>query len=205
MAGTRNSVSILDSGNLVLPQNDPGAGNYSFRMNPNGFPQMFLYQGLTPLWRSGTWTGQRWNGIPEMTKNFIFNDTFVNTDDQVSFSSDVRNASIITRAVVNEQRNDVIFTGTAAKLTMIRRVREEEWNLNVSKRRRFIKVPQVKVPDTSAALVDMSIGLKQCEESAEELTYIHTGQDLYIRVDKMSISVYKERSISEEGSACRVS
>ncbi|KAE8689720.1 hypothetical protein F3Y22_tig00110933pilonHSYRG00343 [Hibiscus syriacus] len=81
---------------------DPGVGKYSFRMNPSGFPQMLLYQGSTPLWRSGTWTGKRWNGIPEMTKNFIFNDNFVNADDEVSFSSDVRNASIISRAVVNE-------------------------------------------------------------------------------------------------------
>ncbi|KAK9014377.1 hypothetical protein V6N11_005538 [Hibiscus sabdariffa] len=146
ITGTRNSIAqILDSGNLVLLQDDarkavlwqsfdyptntwlsfqslgvnvrtgqnreytswkspddPGVGNYSFRMNRSGFPQMFLYQGSTPLWRSGTWSGKRWIGIPEMTKNLLFNDTFVNTDDEVSFSSDVRNASIITRAVMNE-------------------------------------------------------------------------------------------------------
>ncbi|KAK8974130.1 hypothetical protein V6N11_064618 [Hibiscus sabdariffa] len=146
ITGTRNSIAqILDSGNLVLLQDDarkavlwqsfdyptntwlsfqslgvnvrtglnreytswkspddPGVGNYSFRMNRSGFPQMFLYQGSTPSWRSGTWSGQSWIGIPEMTKNVLFNDTFVNTNDEVSFSSDVRNASIITRAVMNE-------------------------------------------------------------------------------------------------------
>ncbi|KAK8349422.1 hypothetical protein V6Z12_A06G140000 [Gossypium hirsutum] len=71
---------------------DPGVGNYSFRMNPNGSPQMFF----------GPWTGQRWSGIPQMTQNFIFKDTFVNTGYEVSFSSDVRNSSIISRTLAKE-------------------------------------------------------------------------------------------------------
>ncbi|KAK8675369.1 hypothetical protein V6N13_033437 [Hibiscus sabdariffa] len=145
-AGTRNSVAqILDSGNLVLIQNDtreavlwqsfahptdtwlsfmklgfnlrtglnqvysswkspddPGVGNYSLKMTQGVSPQMVLYKGSNPLWRSGTWTGKRWSGIPEMTQNFVFRDSFVNTDDELSFSSDAKNASIITRWVTNE-------------------------------------------------------------------------------------------------------
>ncbi|KAK8490178.1 hypothetical protein V6N12_073037 [Hibiscus sabdariffa] len=145
IAGTRNSVAqILDSGNLVLIQNDtrkallwqsfghptntwlsfmklgfnlktglnqvytswkspddPGVGNYSFKMIQGVSPQMVLYKGSGPLWRSGTWTGKRWSGIPEMTQNFIFRDSFVNTADELSFSSDAKNASIITRWITN--------------------------------------------------------------------------------------------------------
>ncbi|KAK8575316.1 hypothetical protein V6N12_062991 [Hibiscus sabdariffa] len=144
--GVSNSFAeILDSGNLVLLQNDtrkaalwqsfgyptntwlsfmkigfnlrtglnqsytswkspddPGVGNCSFRMNPGVSPQMVLYKGSVPLWRTGTWTGKEWSGVPEMTQNFLFRDSFVNTDDEVSFSSDVRNASVIERAVINE-------------------------------------------------------------------------------------------------------
>ncbi|KAK8517379.1 hypothetical protein V6N12_032571 [Hibiscus sabdariffa] len=102
IAGPVNSFAqILDSGNLVLLQNDskkavlwqsfghptntwlshmkigfdlrtglnqsytswkspddPGVGNISFRMNPGVSPQMVLYKGSVPLWRSGTWTGK---------------------------------------------------------------------------------------------------------------------------------------------------
>ncbi|KAK8498315.1 hypothetical protein V6N11_034258 [Hibiscus sabdariffa] len=82
--------------------NDPGVGNYYVRMNPGVFPQMVLYKGSVPLWRSGIWTGKMWSGIPEMAQNFLFNDTFVNTEDEVSFSSDTINASLIARYVMNE-------------------------------------------------------------------------------------------------------
>ncbi|KAK8675381.1 hypothetical protein V6N13_033448 [Hibiscus sabdariffa] len=146
IAGSGNSFAqILDSGNLVLLQNDtgkellwqsfdhptntwlshmkigfnlrtgvnqsytswkspddPGVGNYTFRMNPGVSPQMVLYKGTAPVWRSGTWTGKMWSGIPEMAQNFLFNDTFVNTDDELSFSSDTINAPLITRYVTNE-------------------------------------------------------------------------------------------------------
>ncbi|KAK8612562.1 hypothetical protein V6N13_092674 [Hibiscus sabdariffa] len=81
---------------------DPGVGNISFRMNPGVSPQMVLYKGSVPVWRSGSWTGKIWSGIPEMTQNVLFNDSFVNIDDEVSFSSDTVNASLITRYVTNE-------------------------------------------------------------------------------------------------------
>ncbi|KAE8689722.1 G-type lectin S-receptor-like serine/threonine-protein kinase [Hibiscus syriacus] len=259
---------------------DPGVGNYSLRMNPSGFPQMFLYQGSTPLWRSGTWTGQRWNGIPEMTKNFIFNDTFVNTDDEVSFSSDVRNASIISRAVVNETgvfqrltwnneaqrwidfysapkescdfyghcgpnaycKPDITgdfecscFPGFEPKLPQAWSIRDGAAGCVrksavslCGNKEGFIKVPQVKVPDTSVAHVDMTIDLKQCKEKCsrncscmayasaysdidrgigclawhgdlvDARTYTHTGQDLYIRVDKDELARHTKKGLLQK-------
>ncbi|KAK8493746.1 hypothetical protein V6N12_034395 [Hibiscus sabdariffa] len=211
ITGTRNSIAqILDSGNLVLLQDDarkavlwqsfdyptntwlsfqslgvnvrtglnreytswkspddPGVGNYSFRMNRSGFPQMFLYQGSTPSWRSGTWSGQSWIGIPEMTKNVLFNDTFVNTNDEVSFSSDVRNASIITRAVMNE-------TGIFQRLI---------WNNETQRWIEFYSIPKERCD---------FYGL--CGPNAYYLvdarTYTNMGQDLYIRVDKNELDTY---------------
>ncbi|XVE63383.1 hypothetical protein DITRI_Ditri07aG0015900 [Diplodiscus trichospermus] len=95
ITGTSNSVAqLLDSGNLVLLQNDPrtvlwqsfdyptntllpsmkiglsfrtglnrvltswkspddpGIGNYSCRINPTGFPQLYAYKGSSPWWRA---------------------------------------------------------------------------------------------------------------------------------------------------------
>ncbi|XP_065877262.1 G-type lectin S-receptor-like serine/threonine-protein kinase RKS1 isoform X2 [Euphorbia lathyris] len=65
---------------------DPGTGNVFLKMNPAGFPQVFLYNGSVPLWRSGPWTGQRWSGIPEMARVGILNPTFVNNKDEVSIT-----------------------------------------------------------------------------------------------------------------------
>ncbi|KAK8612550.1 hypothetical protein V6N13_092663 [Hibiscus sabdariffa] len=105
---------------------DPGVGNYSFKMIQGVSPQMVLYKGSGPLWRSGTWTGKRWSGIPEMTQNFIFRDSFVNTADELSFSSDAKNASIITRWVMNE-------TGVTQRIT---------WNNQARRWIRFYSTPK---------------------------------------------------------------
>ncbi|KAK8493745.1 hypothetical protein V6N12_034394 [Hibiscus sabdariffa] len=146
VTGTRNTIAqILDSGNLVLVQNDtrravvwqsfdyptntllpfmklglsfrtglnrvitswkspddPGIGNFSYRINPSGFPQLYLYKGSAPSWRTGSWTGRRWSGVPEMTSNYIFHVSFVNTADEVSVTYGVTHTSFITRMVTNE-------------------------------------------------------------------------------------------------------
>ncbi|PPS15825.1 hypothetical protein GOBAR_AA04747 [Gossypium barbadense] len=215
---------------------DPGVGNYSFRMNPNGSPQMFLYKGSTPWWRSGPWTGQRWSGIPQMTQNFIFKDTFVNTGYEVSFSSDVRNSSIISRTLAketgvlqreswnNEAQRWIVFYSAPTELCDFYGHCGPNGYCNPYLAG-FVKFPHAKVPDTSAAVVNMSIGLKQCKEkclrncscmayaSANSETgrgigcltwhgdlmdarkYTYTGQDLYIRVDKNEIARYTKKGL----------
>lgn len=81
---------------------DPGPGNVTYRIERRGFPQMMMYKGLTLWWRTGSWTGQRWSGVPEMTNKFIFNISFVNKPDEVSITYGVLDASVITRMVLNE-------------------------------------------------------------------------------------------------------
>ncbi|KAK8675394.1 hypothetical protein V6N13_033461 [Hibiscus sabdariffa] len=321
IAGSGNSFAqILDSGNLVLLQNDtgkailwqsfdhptntwlsfmkigfnlrsgvnqsytswkspddPGVGNYTFRMNPGVSPQMVLYKGSVPVWRSGTWTGMMWSGIPEMAQNFLFNDTFVDTDDELSFSSDAINASLITRYVTNETGvTQRILWNNASKSWSISYTAPNEqcdfyghcgpngycnpyssgfectcfpgfepkspqtWVIMrdgsggcvrksgismCGNGEGFVKFPHTKVPDTSGvpAFVDMSIGLKQCEEKClkncscmayasansdtnggvgcltwhgdlvDARAYSVTGQDLYIRVDKNQLARYTKK------------
>ncbi|KAL4313309.1 hypothetical protein GQ457_01G042620 [Hibiscus cannabinus] len=321
MAGTGNSIAqILDSGNLVLLQNDarkavlwqsfdyptntwlsfiklglnkrtglnrvftswkspddPGFGNYSLKMNTSGFPQMILYKGSTPWWRSGPWTGQRWSGIPEMTNHFILDDYFVDSGDEVTFTSVVKNDSIISRTVTNETGilQGFVWNKEAQRWILFYSTPKEQcdfyghcgpngycnpdladgfectcfpgfepespqaWSIRdgtggcVTKRgtsmcgteEGFVKVPHVKVPDTSAAHVDMSIGLKQCKgkclrdcscmayasayhetngglgcltwhgDLVDARTYTHTGQDLYIRVDANELARYTKKGL----------
>ncbi|CAL2280830.1 unnamed protein product [Prunus armeniaca] len=83
-------------------QDDPGIGNYSYRIDPSGFPQAFLYKGQAPRWRAGSWTGYGWSGVPQMTNEFIFNISFVNNQDELSIVSGITNESIFSRAVLEE-------------------------------------------------------------------------------------------------------
>ncbi|KAK8612574.1 hypothetical protein V6N13_092686 [Hibiscus sabdariffa] len=321
--GDSSIATILDSGNLVLLQNDarrtvlwqsfdhptntwlslqslglnvrtglnlvftswkspddPGVGEYSFEMNPAGFPQIFLYKGSAPLWRSGTWTGHSWSGIPEMTKNILFNDSFVYTDDELTFSSNVRNASFISRTVTNEtgilqrltwnneEQSWIVFSSTQKEscdfygycgpngycnpdlsgrfectcFPGFEPKSPEAWTIRDATggclRKRgislcgngegFAKFKHVKVPDTSAAHVDMTMGLKQCKDKClrnctcmayasayseigrgtgcltwhgdllDARAYTNTGQDLYIRVDKNELARYRKKSLLQK-------
>ncbi|KAF8015799.1 hypothetical protein BT93_H1364 [Corymbia citriodora subsp. variegata] len=81
---------------------DPAPGNFSYRIDPTGYAQLFLYKDGDPYWRAGSWTGDRWSGMPEMTHAFIFNVSFVNDPDEVSIMYGIVNPSIITKMVVNE-------------------------------------------------------------------------------------------------------
>ncbi|CAA7020844.1 unnamed protein product [Microthlaspi erraticum] len=98
---------------------DPGSGNRTFRLERKGFPQMVLYKGLTRWWRSGSWTGQRWSGVPGMTREYIFNNSFVNNQDEVTFTYGVTDASVISRMIVNARGHIQRFTWIA---------RDERWN-----------------------------------------------------------------------------
>ncbi|CAH8355399.1 unnamed protein product [Eruca vesicaria subsp. sativa] len=97
---------------------DPGLGNYTMRMERRGFPQTMMYNGLKPLWRGGSWTGQRWSGVPEKTLKSIFNISFVNNQEEVSNTYGVLDTSVITRVVMRDVGSLQRFTWNA---------REKRW------------------------------------------------------------------------------
>lgn len=98
--------------------NDPGSGNLTFRIDPTGIPQLFLYKNKASLWRVGSWTGQRWSGVPEMTPNFIFNVRFVDDADEVSIMYGVNVPTVLSRMVLDE-------TGHVRRLTW--QAHEQRW------------------------------------------------------------------------------
>lgn len=89
---------------------DPGSGNFSFKMDLAGFSQVSLYKSDVKWWRAGSWTGQRLSGVPEMTRNFIFNITYMDNQDEVFVYYSLNNPSILSRMVVNETGFEQRFT-----------------------------------------------------------------------------------------------
>ncbi|KAL6201075.1 hypothetical protein ACLB2K_024790 [Fragaria x ananassa] len=81
--------------------NDPGTGNCSLRMEPNGSPQLILYKNEAKWWRSGQWNGIQWGGIPGMTRNNVFNISFINNQNEVSVRWKVLDPSIYSVIVVD--------------------------------------------------------------------------------------------------------
>ncbi|RID57390.1 hypothetical protein BRARA_F00765 [Brassica rapa] len=102
---------------------DPSSGAFTYRINRTGFPQLILYKGLTPWWRTGSWTGLGWSGVPGMSRrrgSSIFHSSFVNNQDEVSTTNRVTDASVLTRMMVNE-------TGNVQRLTWVET--EKKWNV----------------------------------------------------------------------------
>ncbi|XP_068324738.1 G-type lectin S-receptor-like serine/threonine-protein kinase RKS1 [Pyrus communis] len=79
---------------------DPGSGNFSYEIDPTGFPQLVFYKGRTKWFRAGPWTGQRFSGLPEITSNS--HRSFVNNKDEIYLVYTVPNGSVFTRGVVDE-------------------------------------------------------------------------------------------------------
>ncbi|KAB1199621.1 G-type lectin S-receptor-like serine/threonine-protein kinase RKS1 [Morella rubra] len=65
---------------------NPGTGNCSYAIDPSEYPQLFLYKAGAPFWWAGSWTEQRWSCVPEMTRNFIFNVSYVNNQDEIAIT-----------------------------------------------------------------------------------------------------------------------
>ncbi|KAM3749798.1 hypothetical protein ACB098_05G213500 [Castanea mollissima] len=79
-------------------QDDPGTGDYFFKMNPTGSPQVVLCKGSTLYWRSAPWPWATSSSSATVSSGFIYD--YVNNEDEVSYAYSIDDPSIISRVVV---------------------------------------------------------------------------------------------------------
>ncbi|RWR88160.1 receptor-like serine/threonine-protein kinase SD1-8 [Cinnamomum micranthum f. kanehirae] len=80
---------------------DPSSGDYTFKMDPNGLAQLLLRFQSQLKYRNGPWNGVRFSGVPEMKPNSVYGFYCVSTPDEVYYTYDVLNSSLISRVVSN--------------------------------------------------------------------------------------------------------
>ncbi|KAH7833684.1 hypothetical protein Vadar_008747 [Vaccinium darrowii] len=81
---------------------DPGTGEYSYRVEPSEMPQLVLFKGSTRVWRMAAWLARHQSAKPEATPTFIFNGTYVNNRDEVSTFYTLINASNVSKLFLDE-------------------------------------------------------------------------------------------------------
>ncbi|XP_058197200.1 G-type lectin S-receptor-like serine/threonine-protein kinase At4g27290 [Rhododendron vialii] len=84
---------------------EPSTGDYTYRVDPWGLPQLVLRRGSTISYRSGPWDGVRFGGAPPLTplkENTIFRPTFVYNTTFVYYSFVNIDDTIISRFVVSQ-------------------------------------------------------------------------------------------------------
>ncbi|XP_042940868.1 G-type lectin S-receptor-like serine/threonine-protein kinase At1g11410 isoform X2 [Carya illinoinensis] len=247
-------------------KDDPGTGNWSYKMDSNGSPQLFLYQGKVPWWRSGHWNGDGWSGIPTLQNTSLFNISLVDNENEITTSWEVLTPGLLSTLVVNgsglvqryvypERYSKWIMVGEApfdecdkygkcgafgkcnkvsneVECSCLPGLQKNASGVCVRKRGAasmcgsgvgFVKVPNVKVPDTSAARVKTGLSMEACRQlclnncsctayasvdAREEKggcmnwngdlidTRVYgdgNGQSLYVRVDAVELDLYHSR------------
>ncbi|KAG2601245.1 hypothetical protein PVAP13_5KG576300 [Panicum virgatum] len=75
---------------------DPSPGPVAMVMDTNGDPQVFIWNGGEKVWRSGPWDGVQFTGVPDTATYSGFTFSFINNAQEVTYSFQVHNASIIS-------------------------------------------------------------------------------------------------------------
>ncbi|KAJ0044437.1 hypothetical protein Pint_04386 [Pistacia integerrima] len=102
--------------------NDPSSGDFSFRLDISGLPQLAIMMGTRIETRSGPWNGFKFGGIPTM-KNSIFIPRFVQNEEELYFTYETFNNTVITRLLMNQ-------SGKVQRL--VRNAEGSEWNVMYS-------------------------------------------------------------------------
>ncbi|EEE59347.1 hypothetical protein OsJ_11431 [Oryza sativa Japonica Group] len=81
---------------------DPSPGEYSFRIDPSGSPEFFLYRWSTRTYGSGPWNGYQFSGVPNLRTNTLLSYQYVSTADEAYYRYEVDDSTtILTRFVMN--------------------------------------------------------------------------------------------------------
>ncbi|XP_023739205.1 G-type lectin S-receptor-like serine/threonine-protein kinase At4g27290 isoform X1 [Lactuca sativa] len=100
LSGMRIGVDLITGKDRHLTSwksnDDPSAGPYVFRVDPNGYPQFFVKRDVIPESRYGPWTGVTFNGMRNLGENAIFTHQFVVSENDIYYEYE-----LLTKAFVS--------------------------------------------------------------------------------------------------------
>ncbi|KAH1111264.1 hypothetical protein GLYMA_04G139100v4 [Glycine max] len=79
---------------------DPAQGEFSYRIDIRGLPQLVTAKGATIWYRAGSWNGYLFTGVSWQRMHRFLNFSFESTDKEVSYEYETWNSSILTRTVL---------------------------------------------------------------------------------------------------------
>ncbi|KAK8519916.1 hypothetical protein V6N12_003882 [Hibiscus sabdariffa] len=80
---------------------DPSPGNFTYRFDFGGFPELILREGSVIRFRPGPWNGVRFSGTPELKPNKFFTVSVVINDKEVYDTFVLHNSSVLSRMVLS--------------------------------------------------------------------------------------------------------
>ncbi|KAJ7946882.1 Receptor protein kinase [Quillaja saponaria] len=113
-SGTERSITSWKD------KDDPSTGEFSFRIDYHGFPEIFLWDKQVRSYRSGPWNGLRFSGVPEMQPTIKIEFDFVTNEHGVYYSFSLTNSTFLSRLIVNSE-------GVLQRLTWI--ASSQQWHV----------------------------------------------------------------------------
>ncbi|XP_047337613.1 G-type lectin S-receptor-like serine/threonine-protein kinase At4g27290 [Impatiens glandulifera] len=80
---------------------DPSIGPFTYWLDIRGYPQFWGSNASVPWFRSGPWNGQRFSGNPSLNRNSIYKFDFVLSEEEIYYSYQLLNKSVISRFIIN--------------------------------------------------------------------------------------------------------
>ncbi|CAL5402907.1 unnamed protein product [Camellia sinensis] len=80
---------------------DPARGDFTYGLDPSGYPQFIIKNGAVDKMRFGPWNGLRFSGVPNLKQNSIFTFEFVFNQVEIYYRYEQINSSVVTRLVLN--------------------------------------------------------------------------------------------------------
>ncbi|CAL5390599.1 unnamed protein product [Camellia sinensis] len=95
---------------------DPAPGEFTYRCDPQGYPQNILRRGSVELFRTGPWNGIGFSGRPNLKPNTIYKYEVVYTKEEVYYHYELL-SSVISRVIMSHN-------GVLERWTWIDEIRE---------------------------------------------------------------------------------
>ncbi|KAK9268594.1 hypothetical protein L1049_000349 [Liquidambar formosana] len=98
----RNTITGLDRSLTSWKSNDdPSRGDFTYGLDPRGYPQIVMRKGSVEQFRAGSWNGLRFTGSPNLKRNSIYSFRFVFNQKEMYYIFELLNSSVLTRMVLN--------------------------------------------------------------------------------------------------------
>ncbi|KAI3816128.1 hypothetical protein L1987_15818 [Smallanthus sonchifolius] len=76
-------------------EDDPSPGLYYHWLEPTGYPQIFVREGLVLLWRSGPWNGHKFQGLPLENPNPLYSLKFVHNKEETYYKYELKTSAVL--------------------------------------------------------------------------------------------------------------
>ncbi|XP_035545355.1 G-type lectin S-receptor-like serine/threonine-protein kinase At1g11330 isoform X3 [Juglans regia] len=92
-------------------QSDPAVGTFSLGISVFNLPEIYIWNGSSPYWRSGPWDGQIFIGVPNMNSRYLNGFNLIDDKEgSFSFIFEFSNKSLLAHYVLTAQGNVLVYS-----------------------------------------------------------------------------------------------